>query len=233
MLWPVTELQQRDAMAKMWAIFPVGSEDPIHLRAIWGRGVPDARPIRNITFNARAYPDVTDRQRAFEDAALQFNAFGYNIYTVFNRIDPSFGGDEHNGQAVSDRHIAARRYLLIDLDRSVATNPATVEEIDEVLEAAFEIEKALFYEKGHEPLTVFSGNGVHVYLPLADLPNNNFSKTQCQQVLLGLARDYGSATVKVDTAVYNAARVTKVPGTIAYKGVETEERYYHMAELVE
>lgn len=35
------------------------------------------------------------------------------------------------------------------------------------------------------------------------------------------------------TSVYHAARIAKVPGTIARKGLETEERYYRMASVVE
>jgi hypothetical protein len=53
------------------------------------------------------------------------------------------------------------------------------------------------------------------------------------------AAKYDTDTVKVDTGVYNASRITKVPGTVARKGIEVPdptgyiERYYRMASVVE
>ncbi|WP_156256114.1 hypothetical protein [Sandarakinorhabdus oryzae] len=238
MIWPVTEQLQRSAMAKMWAIFPVAQDDPIHLRAIWGKGVPGKRPTRNITFTPAAYPNVAERQLAFTDKALGLNKQGYNIYICFNPISPGFQGDEHNGLSVKDTDIVRRRYLLIDFDRSQTSQPATDDEIDEILKVAHQLEKYAFYSKGHEPITVNSGNGVHVYLPI-DLPNDDGSKLLCQNVLQALANKYDTATVKVDTGVFNASRITKVLGTIAYKGTEApddtgiNERYYRMASAVE
>ncbi len=239
MLHPVTEQQQREAMSKMWTIFSVGPDDPIHMRAIWGKGVPNPQSVQNVTFNARAYPDVTDRQRAFEDTAIHLNRAGYNIYTVFNRIDPSFEGDEHNGLAVKDEAIVQRRYLLIDIDRPDTDKPATDDEIDEIWRAAGPIERDFFFSKGAEPISVCSGNGVHIYLPLADLPNDAATKDMCKLMLIALAEKYNTQTAKVDTGVFNASRITKVLGTIARKGVEVpdetgmNERYYRMAEVVE
>ncbi len=239
MLSPVTKQQQREAMSKMWAIFPVGPDDPIHLRAIWGKGVPNQQPVQNITFNARVYPDVIDRQRAFEDVAIHLNRRGYNIYTVFNRIDPSFAGDEGNGLAVKDEHIVERRYLLIDLDRALTTAPATDDEIDEIFRVVGKVEQDLFFSKGHDPIATCSGNGAHIYLPLANLQNDTATKELCRLMLLALADKYNTQTAKVDTSVFNAARITKVPGTVARKGIEVpdfsgvNERYYRMATVSE
>lgn len=239
MLWPVSEMEQRQAMSKMWAIFPVGPDDPIHLRAIWGKGVPNPQPTQNITFNARAYPNVIDRQRAFEDEAIRLNGCRYNIYTVFNRIDPSFAGDEHNRLAVKDEHIAARRYLLIDVDRPATHEPATDNEVDNVWKAAHRIEQDFFFSKGEEPISVGSGNGAHIYLPLANLQNDAATKELCKRTLLALANKYNTPTAHVDTSVFNASRITKVPGTVARKGIEVRdytginERYYRMASVIE
>ena len=222
----------------MWDIFPVGQDDPIHQRAIWGKGVPGEQPVKNITFTAAAYPNVADRQRAFEDMALKLNKQGYNIYTCFNPVSPDFKGDECNGLAVKDVDIVCRRYVLIDFDRAQTSQPATDDEIDEILKVAHELEKDAFYSKGHDPIAVGSGNGVHIYLPI-DIPNDHHGKALCQNMLKVFAAKYDTATVKVDTGVFNASRITKVPGTIARKGIEVpddtgiHERYYRMASVVE
>lgn len=238
MIWPVEKARQREAIVKTWDLFPVCQKDPLHFRAIWGKGVPNPLPTKNITFTEAAYRNIADRKQAFEDAGLRLNWQGYNIYTCFNRIRPDFAGNEHNGLAVKDRDIIARRYILIDFDRDATSQPATDDEIDAVFAVAHRLECDFFFDKGHDPITTGSGNGVHIYLPV-NLPNDKAGKAMCQKMLQALAAKYDTATVKVDTGVYNASRITKVPGTIARKGVEVpddtgfNERYYRMASVVE
>ncbi|WP_416831816.1 MAG: hypothetical protein ACMUJI_02235 [Erythrobacter sp.] len=234
----MNEAIQREEIKNTWKFFPVWQPDPVHIRAISGKGVPNPLPTKNITFTEAAYPSIADRKQAFEDNALQLNEQGYNIYTCFNRIRADFAGDEHNGLAVKDRDIIDRRYILIDFDRDQTSQPATDDEVDAVFAAADRLECDLFFNKGHEPITIFSGNGAHIYLPV-DLPNDEGSKALCQQILHGFASKYDTETAKVDTGVYNAGRITKVPGTIARKGVEVpdstgiHERYWRMVAIVE
>ncbi|MBC2662350.1 hypothetical protein H7F50_11340 [Novosphingobium flavum] len=226
-------MRQREALSETWRIFPTNPQAPIHLRAIWPKGVPGERLTKNITFNARDYPTVADRQAAFEGKALQLNALGYNIYLCLNSVDPSFPGDERNGLAVKDEHIRCRRYLLIDIDRTETNEPISDDEVDDVLAVVDRVETDLRAMYGYEPLTVFSGNGGHIYIPLENIPNTPESKALCQSILRALAEKYDTPTVKIDTSVYNAGRITKVPGTVARKGLETEERPYRMAHVVE
>lgn len=223
----------RTEIAKTWNIFSVGAEDPIHLRAIGPKGASVKLPTKNITFNAEVYPEISDRQAMFEQMAIRLNDAGYNIYMIFNQICKSFQGDEHNGLAVKDADIACRRYLLIDIDRVEATQPATDDEMEEITEVANAIEHNLDMHFGYDPITVFSGNGAHIYFPLANLPNDVDIKSLCQRILKNLALRFNTPRVEIDTTVFNAARITKVPGTIARKGVESEGREFQMAYLIE
>jgi hypothetical protein len=237
MIWPVEEVRQREAMAEMWAIFPVAQPDPLHIRAIWGKGVPNPLPTKNTTFTEAAYPNIAERKQAFEDKALQLNKQGYNIYTCFNRIRADFAGDERNGLAVTDRDIIDRRYILIDFDRTETHQPATDDELDAVFAVAHQLELDLFFDKGDDPITACSGNGAHIYLPV-NLPNDEASKALCKQMLKAFASKYDTDAVKVDTGVYNAGRITKVLGTIARKGVEVldpngfHDRKWRMTSVV-
>jgi len=237
MIWPVKEEHQREEMSKMWNFFHVGQRDPIHQRMIWGKGVPNPRPPKNLTFTAEAYPCVSDRKQAFIDRAIKLNRAGYNVYTCFNPVSAVFGGDQLNGLAVKDADIVRRRFLLVDLDRVATGAPATIDELSEVFEVAGQIERDYFFSKGLNPITVNSGNGAHIYFPI-DLPNDGASKPLCQKMLQALAAKYDTPTVKVDTSVFNAGRITKVPGSVARKGLEVEdpteleERRYRMAYFV-
>jgi hypothetical protein len=79
-----------------------------------------------------------------------------------------------------------------------------------------------------EPVVVMSGNGYHLYYIL-DLPNDDASTALVTQTLNQLAAKFNNAVVGIDTTVYNASRITKVPGTIMRKGIATEDRPYRMA----
>ena len=238
MIWLVKEERQREEMAKMWNFFHVGQDDPIHQRMLWGKGVSNPRAPKNLTFTAKEFPCASDRKQAFMDRAVKLNRAGYNVYTCFNPISPDFAGDRLNGLAVKDADIVRRRFLLVDLDRADTGAPATIDELAEVIQVAGQIERDYFFGRGLEPITVDSGNGAHIYFPI-DLPNDEASKFLCQKMLQALATKYDTPTVKVDTSVFNAGRITKVPGSIARKGLEVEDpagfqdRLYRMAAFVE
>ena len=74
MSWPVRPEWQREEIKKTWSIFPTGINEPIHLRALWPKRSPGKKAARNITFTAKDYPEVSDRQRAFEAKALELRA---------------------------------------------------------------------------------------------------------------------------------------------------------------
>lgn len=219
-------------LAKMWPIFPIGPDNPITLRAISPKGAEFEFPARNITFTAMDFPEVEKRKEAFAKQVLALNREGYNVYTCLNPIKPDFAGDLKNGLAVRDEHIACRQRLLIDLDRANTSNaPATDSEILEANALADRIFDRLQSRFDVEPFRVMSGNGIHLYLPLKNLPNDPDHKELCRQVLINLASEFDTDTMRVDTSVYNAARITKVPGTIARKGIKSPGRPYRMAGL--
>jgi hypothetical protein len=83
-----------DEIRKTWSIVAVGAKNPISLRAIWPKHAgPSRRPV-NATFTAADFPDIDDRQAAFEREALRLNTLGYNVYMVMNPIRPDFSGGD-------------------------------------------------------------------------------------------------------------------------------------------
>ena len=227
---PATVVDAANELEKMWTIFQIGQTNPISLRAISPKGAPTPLPPKNLTFNASEFPDVDARKQAFADAALRLNEIGYNCYIVLNQISTDFEGDRHNNIAVSDKDIASRQLLLIDLDRTGTLEvPASDAEVAQAADVAEKISAQLVSLYGIQPFKVMSGNGIHLYVPLDDIPNDTVSKACCQSVLKALANRFDSTTIKVDQSVYNASRITKVPGTIARKGSETADRPFRMA----
>ena len=83
-----------------------------------------------------------------------------------------------------------------------------------------------------DPIRVMSGNGHHLYYVLPEVANDDGAKHYVQSLLKSLAAEFDNDTVKIDTTVFNASRITKVVGTVARKGLESEGRPYRMARVI-
>lgn len=210
-------------LAAMQSLFQIDELRPIALRAIGPK-----LPPQNLHFGAAEYPVIADRWEAFSQQALLLNAQRYNIYTCLNPIVADFNAD-----AVTDNDIACRRLLLIDLDRAGSCkDPATDDEIRDAFAVADKIEDWFRSQSDAKPTRVMSGNGIHLYYPLHDLPNDSATRDCCRSLLRELGERFDTETIKVDTSVSNAGRITKVPGTVAYKGTKTAERPFRQASFL-
>lgn len=214
---------------KLWSIIPVSSNSSLELRAIWPKGRQPKSPITK-HYHVTNYKDVEASKRAFENDALRLNQLGYNIYIVMNPIRSDF-----DGKAVSDTDIRERTLLLVDIDRAGNTsNPATDNEVEAARQLALQVGSYIAEHGGPDnPKRVMSGNGYHLYYKLQNCGNSEENKALLQQFLKNLAAMFDNEVVSIDTSVFNASRITKVLGTIARKGVESEERPYRMAVLDE
>lgn len=131
----------------------------------------------------------------------------------------------------SDKDVARRRWLLIDCD---VKRPAGISATDAEKTAAAEmIERvhAWLVECGFPPgLICDSGNGAHAMIPV-DLPADD---PFCERVVKTLAREFDNDQAKIDTTVFNAARIWKLPGTMVCKGDNAVDvgRPWRMASIV-
>jgi hypothetical protein len=170
---------------------------------------------------------MEEKKRAFQVAALKLNDEGFNTYITLNPIKPSF----QSGSA-KDKDIACRNLLFIDIDRAGATkNPATDMEVKAAKSLAKGIEAYLARLDWPKPIQMMSGNGWHLYYRLDQLSNDDDTKSLIHNVLKLLAKRFNNSVVNIDTVVYNASRITKVPGTVMRKGEETEDRPYRKAVM--
>jgi hypothetical protein len=133
------------------------------------------------------------------------------IARACNRLRP-FAKDTTN-----DQQIPARKRILIDLDPE---RPSGISSSDE--------EKILSHQAGAEvrdylepvlgaPVLADSGNGTHLMFRVG-YPNNRDAEETIKQVLAAASNRLSVKGVKVDTAVFNAARLTKLYGTMTCKG---------------
>ncbi|MEY3978762.1 MAG: hypothetical protein RLZZ375_191 [Pseudomonadota bacterium] len=219
---------QRAALKKTWRLIAVGENSLLELRAIWPKGIPDPKPAHSVHFTVKDYESIAACKAAFEAKALELNKQGFNVYTVMNPIREDFKGPG----AAKDDDIRYRDLLLIDIDRIGDTSsPANQAELNAAKVLALEIREYLAKRDWPKPIILMSANGYHLYYILEGIPNDFDSASLIRQFLKNLANRFDNSLVGVDTVVYNASRITKVPGTIARKGMEAVDRPYRMAEV--
>ena len=123
----------------------------------------------------------------------------------------------------NDSQIVGYRWILIDIDPE---RPAGTASSDHELQLSADllnkIERELL-----SPLEVplrkgVSGNGVHGLIPIESHIPVAETQTLVREILEELAAQFNQEQVKVDTSVFNPSRVTKVFGTMAIKGDNTE-----------
>jgi len=212
----------QQAIKKIWSIKATGDNSVLELRAIKG---PE---IISKLFKGTKYRSVAELKLAFENEALRLNAAGYNVYYVMNPIRQDF-----ESGSVKDKDIECRDLLLIDIDKvEHKGESSTNTELEAARLLSEQIADNLETEGWDKPIQMMSGNGYHLYYILDELPNDEKTKSRVEGALRELAEKFNNGIVAVDTVVFNASRITKVPGTIARKGESTVERPHRMAVVL-
>jgi hypothetical protein len=206
----------------VWEMLRVRRDSVLELRALFGAGLITLKPVIYRHFRAKDFVTAGEVRRAFEITALKLSDEGYNVYTPMNPIRPDF-----SGIAATDSDILYRTQLLIDIDRRAdKSQPASQRELDAAKAIAWDIVEFMALRGCPPPRVVMSGNGYHLYYPLDRLPNSAETSADIKSFLNALARKFDNKVVRVDTSVYNASRITRVPGTMNRKGVESPGRPY-------
>ena len=213
---------QQQEIKKLWLIKAMGKNSVIELRAI-----SSAKTISKL-FKGADYPTIDALKLAFEKEALRLNQLDYNTYYVMNPIREDF-----SGKSTTDADIEYRDLLLIDIDKVGHTGESSTNvELETASLLSEQIADYLASEGWDEPIRMMSGNGYHLYYILNELPNDLDHKKLVEGSLRELATKFNNDVVSIDTVVFNASRITKVPGTIARKGPNTQERPHRMAVVL-
>jgi hypothetical protein len=123
-------------------------------------------------------------------------------------------------ETTGDHQIPRRRRFLIDPDPGRdAGMSSTDEEMEAARRLATAIREALKAAGWPDAIQTMSGNGAGIVYAI-DLPNDAESEALIDRCLKALAARYDGAEpgVTIDQSVKNAARITKIPGTLARKG---------------
>jgi hypothetical protein len=182
------------------------------------------------------YPEGVGDLVAF---ALRHELAGHPVYFMPNPIQmgelryrDKDGNEKITGSA-HDEHILWRHWLLIDADPRRPTDTMATEVEKAAARAAIDQILPWLASRGIGDVIVGdSGNGYHLLVPI-DMPNDEASREACQAFLHDLDARFGSDKVKIDRVVYNAARITRLYGTMNIKGANTPERPHRRSALLE
>jgi hypothetical protein len=175
---------------------------------------------------------------ALADAISPLDGTAAGIYVTMNPCAPALLARAANRLraraevTTSDKDIARRRWLLIDLDpKRPAGISSTDREHGRAITTACSTWDYLRGEFG-DPIIADSGNGCHLLYPL-DLPNDAAATELVKHVLAAVAARCAPEDVDVDLTVFNAARITKLYGTMCCKGDDTKMRPHRRSCILE
>jgi hypothetical protein len=220
-----------EEIARWLAIF-IGADQVTELRAIRAKA---SYGNRKVTISGYFDGRHLDKMAA-EAARLSGKAEG--IYFVPNPLDDAILArcanrvDQADGRELtSDNHVIARKWIVVDLD---PIRLAGVSSSDSEKLAALELSRKVYTElvaEGYpEPVVADSGNGYHLLFPLTDLAPKDADLAKA--FLHKIADRFDTDQVKVDRTVFNAARITKLYGTMACKGDSIPARPHRYSRVL-
>ncbi len=169
-----------------------------------------------------------DRPDAAADTAAAMAVGARGLYYTLNPVDPAIG--DHPAK---NGDVTSRRWLYVDVDpvKAEPDGSATDDEKAATWALAAKLFEDLIALGWPEPVVIDSGNGYHLLYRI-DLPNDDHSRRLVTGVIKSLARVYSSDGAKIDSGVHNAARIAKLPGGWARKGLHRPERPHRPCRLV-
>jgi hypothetical protein len=133
----------------------------------------------------------------------------------------------------ADTDIVRRCFFFIDLDSVRASGiSATETEQEAALQLAVRVRAYLTDRGWPQPTTCDSGNGAWLNYRI-NLPNDGAATALIKRALEGLALAFDDEAVAIDRTTFNAARIVKVPGTMARKGSDLAERPHRRSRVID
>lgn len=183
--------------------------------------------VRLIGSNKTASGYFTNPRTLIE--AIKPYTDSFNVYFTLNKIAPACYGREQRDRILqrvknttADHEILARDWVLVDLDaKRLSGVCSTKEEAMKAYEKGQEVYNFLIENGFYEPIVVFSSSGIHLYLRCA-LLNNDENTTLIKRFLNALSMLFSDENVECDTAVFNAARISRLPGSFSCKGANND-----------
>jgi putative DNA primase/helicase len=183
-----------------------------------------------------------DDAAALVTTAVKANGYAPGLYVTLNPVNGALLNRAANRlqrrarATTADTDVLRRCWILVDCD---PTRPTGISSTDAEHAAALTVARsarAWLIEQIGVPADALvfadSGNGAHLLVHV-DLPNDDAARQLVERCLQATALYCNTADVQVDVKVGNAARISKLYGTLAAKGDATADRPHRIACLLE
>ena len=202
----------------------------------WERGdVAELRALGTKKGICSGYFDA-DHQEQLVAYAAHLSGCADGIYITLNPVMPDCLARAANRaipyakHTTGDKEITRRHWLLIDTDPVRPSGiSANNEEHERALNRAIAIRSWLSEQGWPDPLYADSGNGGHLLYRVDLAPDD---EGLVQRVLKAIGAKHTDSAVQVDLGVHNAARISKLYGTLACKGDDVPNRPHRLARLI-
>lgn len=176
---------------------------------------------------------------ALEREISRLNLEQYTVYQVLNPLSGEYVDGKrcdtlipHARGTAKDADIQRLHYIMTDFD---PVRPAQTSSTEAEKKAAMDrllLFLAEMKAEGMLPAAITdSGNGYNAYFSI-DLPNTP-QNVQLIKIYNSICHNkYSDSTVDFDRTVTNPSRLAKLPGTWAYKGLNTPERPYRQSKIL-
>lgn len=172
-------------------------------------------------------------------AAIRYDGMVVGIYMTLNPCNPALLARAANRlvtrvrTTTSDVDIIRRRWLYVDLDPvRPAGISSTRNEHGSAITTACGIEDDLRGYGFPRPVICDSGNGTHMLYRI-DAPNNPEITERIKRILSVIAAHLAPTDVACDLAVFNAARIVRLYGTLTRKGDSTPDRPHRRSRILD
>jgi len=234
-----------DLIAEQWLPVLIPDDDQVvELRAL---DVQDGRARETGQKSTWAGTFLGRERREMAAAAVDVSGHCFGVYWTLHPLRPEFFYRQsprlmrkYPREVAQDKDVLERRWLLVDVDARRAAgfqkDSATEEELGRAHGLANRVRAYLAGDGWPPPVVVASGNGFHLLYRLADpIPATGSVQEDdpVRRALHALAAEFSGDDGEIDVKVYNPARITKFPGTLACKGKATEERPHRVSRVVE
>lgn len=179
-------------------------------------------------FDAIAAAALREEQRGAEGLYVTLNPVNRACFARSpNEAKP------YQKTTTKDSEIIARTWLPIDIDPVRPTKVSSSEEEvaaarNKAREIIDQLERVRGWPKG---LRGFSSNGYHLLYRI-DFANDRGPGALVEKAIKALSEQFSDNAVKVDTTVWNAARIWKLWGTLSRKGASIEERPHRRSYML-
>ena len=194
--------------------------------------VPSAEPNKKST-----YYGYFDNAESAYLSLTEFKLSWSGAYCTMHSVDPELFSNAPNtivramrGTATPDESIIRRKWIMLDFDplRWPKIQPSTDEEKESAFETCKNVSRFCMFRGMPEPILADSGNGYHL-LWKCDIP---VESDVHKRMLVEIASKFNSAAVDVDLTIANPSRIWKIYGSLARKGVSTEDRKFRYSKII-